>query len=166
MSELVLAKTLHLDRKVHEMTIVCPLIPDNGTPCQASSLTHQYVLESPDRKTLAAVWQDICHNCSLQGREHIGNWNLTWKIRQSQLPLFRLNLSFEYMCVCMCLLVLYLRRCSCSPCVRTAPPILPEWTTGIYAVMRNKPHRISTVLLFILACELEKNINSLVTCPA
>ncbi len=54
-----------------------------------------------------------------------------------QLPLFRLNLS-----VCVRACVPYLRRCSCSPCVHTAPPILPEWTTGKYAAMREKGYWI------------------------
>lgn len=121
----------------------CPLIPDNGTPPQASFLTNHSMCWKVQIGKLLQL-SDNCLNYSLQGREYIGNWNLIWKIRPSQLPLFRLNLGFEYVCVCMCLLVLYLRICSCSPCVHIAPPILPEWMTDIYAVMRNKPYRIST----------------------
>lgn len=37
-----------------------------------------------------------------------------------------------------CVFALYLRRCSCSQCVRTTPPILPTWTTGIYAAVEWK----------------------------
>ncbi len=51
--------------------------------------------------------------------------------------------------------VLYLRRCSCSPCVRTAPPIPREWMTGIYAVMRNKQHRTSIISLLVPAFKLQ-----------
>lgn len=83
---------------------------------------------------IAEVWQLSVSWCIYSWvRRCTWNWGLAWKTSRPQLPPFLLNLRCVFRCERG-----YLRRCSCSPCVRTAPPSLPEWTNGRCAAMETR----------------------------